>query len=192
MSFCSCAGASEQNQPGAGKVVIEFDYKNQSGRASNQFAVWIEDTGGNFVNTLYVTRYTANGGFRVRPDSIRIWVERSGLASMQQSEIDAIAGATPRAGALSYTWDLTDANGDKVSPGEYNFFVEGTLRWKNLVLYSGTITVGDDPVTVQADAEFIYAGSGDQPALTDDSPENSMIGPVRASFVPAGKEPLNK
>jgi len=176
ITFYSCAGA------GPDKAFIEFEYQKPSGRASNQFAVWIEDAGGNYIKTLYATRYTANGGYRNRPDCIPTWVEKSGLASMQKSEIDAISGATPRAGALSYTWDLTDASGEKVSPGEYNFFVEGSLRWKNRVLYSGKITLGDNPITVQADAKFFYEASDNQPALTEDSPENSMIGPVTARF----------
>jgi len=40
--------------------------------------------------------------------------------------------------------------------------------------------------TIQADAEFVYAGSGNQSALTSDSPENSMIGAVIVSFMPGG------
>ena len=111
MTFCSYASAADE-------VVIEFEYQKPSGRASNQFAVWIEDAGDNHVKTLFATRYTANGGYKARPDSIPTWVEKSGLASMQKSEIDAISGATPRAGSLSYTWDLTDTNGNRVSPGE--------------------------------------------------------------------------
>jgi len=52
-------------------------------------------------------------------------VEKSNLASMTKAEVDAISGATPRTGTQSYTWDLTDANGDMVLPGEYRFVVEG-------------------------------------------------------------------
>ncbi|MCL2811928.1 MAG: DUF2271 domain-containing protein [Clostridia bacterium] len=184
VSLCACAASKEPAKaPESNHVVITFDYTKQSGYASNQFAVWIEDGDGNLVKTLYATRYTANGGYKNRPDSIPVWVEKSGLASMQKVEVDAIAGATPRTGTLSYTWDLTDANGEKVSPGEYGFFVEGSLRWKNRVLYSGTISVGRDPVAVQADAEFLYEAADNQPALSPDSPENGMIGPVTASFV---------
>lgn len=182
ISFC-CAGEREHTS-GSGEAVIQFVFKNQSGRASNQFAVWIGDEGGNLIKTLYATRFTANGGYKNRPDSISAWVEKSGLASMKKSEVDAITGATPKAGALSYTWDLTDANGVRVPPGEYGFFVEGSLRWKNRVLYSGKITVSDDPSTARAEAEFFYEGTGDQPALDNDSPENSMIGSVTASFAP--------
>ena len=57
--------------------------------------------------------------------------------------------------------------------------------WKNYVMYSGVIEVGGTPVTVTADAEFIYEASDKQPALSENSHENSMIGTVTANFFPA-------
>ena len=169
----------------AGEVAIKFDYEKISGMASNQFAIWIEDMDGNYVNTLYATRWTANGGYESRPDSIASWVSKSKLASMPKAKVDAIAGATPNTGNLSYSWDLTDADGESVQSGEYKFFVEGTLRWKNHVVYSGVIALGDAPMTIDANMEFVYEASDGQAALTGESPENAMIGAVTASFVPA-------
>ena len=166
-----------------GEVVISFDYEKQSGAASNQWAVWVEDMDGNYINTLYATQWTANGGYKSRPDSIALWVEKSGIATMPDYYVDAISGATPKSsGSQSYTWNLKDINGDTVSIGEYRIFVEGTLRWKNYVLHSGVIEIGDQPVTVQANAAFTYEGSDRYAALTGNSPENNMIGPVTASF----------
>ena len=167
----------------AGELIITFDYEKQSGYASNQFAVWIEDADGNYIKTLYVTRYTANGGYKDRPDSIPKWVAKSGLAEMQKSEVDVIAGATPKSGTIIYAWDLTDTNGKTAPSGEYKFFVEGSLRWKNRVIYSGVVMVGDTPATAKTDVEYIYEASDNQPTLSNDSPENSMIGSVTASFV---------
>ena len=179
----------DDNEPAApkdlsGELVITFDFVRQSGSASNQHAVWIEDFNGNVVRTLFASRWTANGGYKTRPDSIAIWVQRASLVNMTSTEVDAVSGATPRTGPQSYTWDLTDANWDIVPPGDYVFFVEGTLRWKNYVLYSGAVTLGDEPVTVQANAEFIYEGDGRYAILTPDSDENNMIGPVTAVFTP--------
>ena len=98
--------------------------------------------------------------------------------------VDAVSGATPQTGEVTYVWDLTDINGNAVPPGEYVVFVEGTLRWKNHVLYSGVIEIGEIPATVQAGSEYIYEGSGNQPALTSESSENSMIGAVTVSYNP--------
>ncbi|MCL1873477.1 MAG: DUF2271 domain-containing protein [Clostridiales bacterium] len=182
----------------SGEMIITFAYQPQSGAWSNQFAVWIEDMDGQLVKTIYATAFTAKGGYNYRLDSLALWVEKSGLASMTKDEVDAITGATPNfklfyegplpmAENLSYTWDLTDTNGNAVLSGEYKFFVEGTLRQKNSVLYSGDIAIGDAPVTVQADAQFTYKasrGQYPQKALTSDSVENSMISTVTAFFVP--------
>jgi hypothetical protein len=99
--------------------------------------------------------------------------------------VDAVSSATPKSGSQSYTWNLKDINGDTVSPGEYKLLVEGTLRWKNCVLYSGVITLGDAPVTIQADAEYYYEASDRYDSLTSDSPENAMIGAVTVSYIPA-------
>ena len=171
----------------AGEVVVAFDYEKQSGYASNQFAVWIEDMDGNLIKTLYATRYTVNGGYKNRPDSIPTWVEKSGLSVMNKNETDAVTGATPKADTLSYVWDLTDRDGSPVVLGQYRFFVEGSLRWKNRVLYSGVIEISYVPATVQAERQFFFEANDNQAALSDDSSEITMIGAVTASFVPEEK-----
>jgi len=178
------SGATEVLTPATGEVVISFEYTRQSGPASNQHAIWIEDMDGNLIKSLFASRWTANGGFATRPDSIAIWAERAGLASMSSAEVDAVAGATPSTGPQSYIWDLTDLNGGKVLKGDYMFFVEGTLRWKNYVLYSGVITIGETPVTVQGSAHFHFESSERYAALNVDSPENEMIGSVTVTFTP--------
>jgi hypothetical protein len=169
----------------SGEMAITLDFVRQSGSASNQYAVWIEDSDGNLITSLYASQWTARGGYMTRPDSIALWVAKSDLASMTESEVDAVSGATPQTGAQTYTWDLTNTDGNVVLPGEYRFFVEGTLRWRNYVLFSGEIMLGDSPVVVKADAEFIYEAAGRYGALTGNSPENAMIGSVQASYVPA-------
>jgi len=170
--------------PATGEVIISFDYTRQSGPASNQHAIWIEDMDGNIVKTLFASRWTADGGFSTRPDSIALWAGRAGLADLSKSEVDAFSGATPRTGAQSYTWDLTDSNGETVLQGDYMIFVEGTLRWKNFVLFSGIITIGDTPITIHPDPVFYFEGSDRYAALTADSVENNMIGAVTVEFKP--------
>jgi len=174
-----CAGAGDAVQ---GEVVVGFDFVRQSGHASNQFAVWIEDLEGNYVKTLYATRYTVNGGYRDRPDSIAVWVERVGLAGM--TDVDTITGPTPQTGRLAYAWDLTDSEGEAVPAGTYVFMVEGTLRWKNRVLYAGEIMIGAEGMSAEAEAEFVYEGAQNQPELSGESPENGMISSVNAVYAP--------
>lgn len=186
--FSACKNDNEQTEmptPESGTLTVTFDFGKQSGYASNQFAVWIEDADGKYIKTLYATHFTANGGYKNRPDSIPAWVEKSGLVSMTKNEVDAITSATPKTGTLSYTWNLTDTNGNAVPPGEYSFFVEGSLRWKNHVLYVGVIGISDVPTTAEASAEYFYEAADNQPTLSSDSPENSMIGAVMVSYTPA-------
>ena len=197
MSLCACSDGgqqeapqtphaqSTQTEPSSGEVVVTFDYERQSGSASNQYAIWVEDMNGNYINTIYATKWTADGGFKSRPDSIAMWVEKSEIAAMPDYYVDAVSGATPRAsGSQSYAWNLMDVNGEMVSPGEYMILVEGTLRWKNRVLHSCEIMIGDTPATASADAEYVYEASDRQAALTDISPENAMIGAVTVSYAP--------
>jgi hypothetical protein len=61
---------------------------------------------------------------------------------MGQKEIDAISGATPGNGSLTYTWDGTDKYGNTVKAGKYSFYLEGTLFWAERILCSGTVTLG--------------------------------------------------
>ena len=145
-------------------VEISFDYTRLSGRASNQFAVWIENAQGQYVKTLYATRWTARGGWRRRPTSIPIWVSRAGLSELTRVQVDAISGATPRSGALVFAWDGTDRRGVAVPPGNYVIFLEGTLRWENQVLFSAPIRLGQRPSTPEV--TVVYTGdAGDDRAM---------------------------
>ena len=168
-----------------GEVVISFDFVKQSGSASNQYAVWVEDMEGNYIKTLYASRWTATGGYKTRPESLSLWSSRALLALMPKEEVDAVSGATPKTGKQSYTWDLTNTNGEPVPAGEYMFLVEGTMRWKNFLIFSGVINISDEPMTVVADKGFIYEASDNYGELTEDSIENDMIGEVKAVFTPS-------
>ena len=183
-----CGAPASANTPARADdiVAIAFDYQKQAGYASNQFAVWIEDADGVLVKTLFVTRFTANGGSEKRPDAIPVWVKQSGLA--QGAEQDAVSGATPKSGSLRYVWDLTDQNGERVKDGTYTYYVEGTLRWKNHVLFSGEITLNGEAITSTATGTYSYVASDDQAALSDDAPEHNMIQNVTASYIPPSQQ----
>jgi hypothetical protein len=153
---------------------IAFDYQRQSGIASNQFAVWIEDAAGRPVKTLYATRFTATGGWRKRKASLPQWVAAVRPETLSSQRIDAMTGATPAGGRLRYTWDLTDENGDRVSRGTYRYVLEANLRWDNRVVYSDTIEVGGPTQHSRPKREF----------TGDAGPEQEMIRHVAATYVP--------
>jgi hypothetical protein len=135
-------GVFAQSASGPGTVEISFTYTRQGGFGSNQFALWITDARGGYIKTLYATRFTASGGYAKRPQSIPDWVKQSGLAGLSKAQADAVSGATPRTGGLSYRWDGTNQAGAAVPPGEYRVFLEASLRNENRVLYSAPVQPG--------------------------------------------------
>jgi hypothetical protein len=156
------------------QVEISFLYQKQKGMASNQFAVWIEDSSGKYIKTLYATRFTAKGGWEKRQQSIPGWVKASKPNNISSKEIDAVTGATPSAGNLTYVWDCKDNNGKMVPAGKYSYIVEGTLRWDNRVLYSGIIKIGGPAQQSVAKSKF----------FGDKEQERGMITNVTAKYNP--------
>ena len=146
---------------------ISFDFNRLRGSASNQFAIWIEDAQGQYVKTLYATRYTANGGYRRRETSIPVWVRQAGLADLNRNQIDALTGATPRTATLAYTWDGTNRNGAAVPSGEYVIILEGTLRWENQVYYRSPIRLGQGPATPVVSVEYIGDAGDDREMISN-------------------------
>ena len=134
------AGVSEEKSPALGTIEISFDFERMPTHASNQIAIWIEDADGELVKTILVTNFTAaRRGYRNRDMAISNWVSAARPESMSDDQIDAISSATPSAGHLTYSWDLTDQNGNRVPDGIYTVYVEGTLYWESNVLFSTSL-----------------------------------------------------
>ncbi len=124
-------------------ISISFDYERQSGIASNQFAVWIEDGRGRHVRTLFVTDFSARErGIKRRPDTVPVWAALSGAGKWPQKNVDAVSRATPASSRIGVFWDFTDHQGKMVRAGLYRYRVEGVVKWKKRILYSGDIKYG--------------------------------------------------
>ena len=149
-------------QPVDATAELSFSFTRQSGFSSNQFAVWVEDAQGRHVNTLYATRFTANGGWKKRETSIPTWVKQSGLADMPKAELDSLSGATPKTGAVAYFWDGTDSRNTALPPGDYTIFLEGTLRGENQVVYRAVIRSGQGAAVPEVTAEYIGTPPGNE------------------------------
>jgi len=150
-------------------VELTFNFSRQSGAASNQYAIWIEDAHGRHIKTIYATRWTANGGWSRRPTSIPLWVKQAGVSEMTSAQIDAVSGATPRTGDLTFMWDGTNSRGMSVPAGNYILVIEGTLRWENIVYYRAPIALGQGAANANVNVEY----------LGDSTSERSMISNVR-------------
>ena len=134
-------GKSVKEDTTGERLDISFKFR-RGGIASSQYAIWIEDETGRLVRTLYATSFTAKGGYEYRKDAVPIWVSKAKPQTLSSAQIDAITGATPQNGVLTYQWDGTDDNGNRVSPGKYIFFIEGTLYWESRVIYTGELDWG--------------------------------------------------
>ena len=165
--------AAQQGAKQASVADITFTYTKQGGMGSNQFAIWIEDADGQYVKTLYATRFTANGGWKRRPASIPLWVKQSGIAKKSAKEIDAIGGATPKAGALAYSWDGKNEKGKAVPDGEYFLILEASLRNDNYALYRVPVIIGQGASSHDAVPE--YSGSS--------TAEHGMISDVKVKVI---------
>ena len=150
---------------------ISFTFTRQSGAASNQYAIWIEDAQGQYVKTIFATRWTANGGYKNRPTSIPLWVKQSKLSTIPKTQVDAVSGATPPTSSVTYKWDGTDYNGAAAAAGDYVLILEGTLRWENQAYYRAPIALGQGAAAAQVSVE--YTGARDTNA------ERAMFRDVR-------------
>jgi len=123
--------------------------------ASNQLAVWIEDSNGNFINTIFVTKFTGQGGYSQRKESIPHWVVKSKWKNADKKTVDAVSKATQKPGINSIVWDCLDSKGKPVTSGEYYYFIEGNIYWINRVIAKGKIVIGDKPDQSKAALEYI-------------------------------------
>lgn len=123
------------------QLTLSFRFQ-RGGIASSQYAIWIENEKGELVRTVYATSFTVKGGYELRKEAIPTWVQKARPGKMTDAQIDAVTGATPRNGAQTYTWDGTDDRDNRVPPGKYRFYIEGSLYWKSRILFSGTVEWG--------------------------------------------------
>ncbi|GHV59069.1 hypothetical protein FACS1894182_12590 [Bacteroidia bacterium] len=152
---------------------INVDYERQPGHGSNQWAVWIEDSEGYIVKTLFVTRFTADGGYIPRPSCTPLWVSKALPNDLSQEAIDAFSGATPSSGIQTYVWDITDADGNPVAQGNYTLMVEATLYGESEVVYKAPFTIGDKEWTLNPEPFY----------TSDDETNKNMIRSVNVEYL---------
>ena len=140
-----------------GILEVSVDYQQKIKWASDQFAVWIEDEAGNYINTLFVTKFaTTELSLNERPDCVPVWVSKAQAKKMTVEELDAVTMATPNTGIITHVWDMKDKQGNKVKPGTYVFILEATLDGNSRVIFKNSINMGNKPETVSGIPEFTH------------------------------------
>lgn len=128
--------------PASGLTSLSFDVLTHSlgGRYSpkNVGAIWIESSNGTFVKTL------------------EVWAERRARyltrwnREASASRVDAVTSATLRSHVThNASWDLTNASGQEVAPGDYKVVIEITDHDGTGASHEVPFTVGD-PMTKSA------------------------------------------
>jgi hypothetical protein len=108
------------------------------------FAIWVEDMEGNYIETLFVTKYLATGfygygalsqgkwdnkpGFAERPSTLPYWLHKRNngtqlLPSKENPVPDAITGATPKAAFVLST------KSTKPLPPKFRLMLEINQPW---------------------------------------------------------------
>ena len=164
--------AQQSTSKKATALELSFNYQKQSGSGSNQYAVWVENSEGKVVRTLFVTQFTTKGrvrgpqgpqgpqgtqvtqerrrGYTYRPTCVPTWVTNAAAVTLTDAQIDAISGATPAAsGVQTYSWDFKDSQGKTVPAGNYKIYLEATLYNNSILLYSGAFSTNDNAKTVE-------------------------------------------
>jgi len=140
---------------GQGLVSITFDLERIGGISSNQYAVWIEDSNGNYIKTLSATEFAAKKGFIKRTNTLPTWVKISNWLDSSETVVDSVSTATPGSGAVTVLWDGKDSQGQRVPAGTYVYKIEGNIFAANRVLWTGTIAIGKQSNSSVATAEYI-------------------------------------
>jgi len=166
--ICGCAIPFVADQEASGTVSITYVLHRTPTSGSNQVAVWIEDEDGNYVKSLYATRYAADGGFKQRPDTLSEWVRISDWENASPVEVDAVSGATQAVGTQTVEWDLTDRSGVPVSTGTYIYKIEGNISRANRVVWQGSIDVGSKGNTSMAEGTYYPTDAAEKGLLLEE------------------------
>ncbi|MCH5150237.1 MAG: DUF2271 domain-containing protein [Spirochaetales bacterium] len=150
-------GNNKQNK----QVEISIQWKQAAGFGSNQCAVWVEDENGNYVKTIYVSKFTGDGGFKKRPACLTLWRSKAEISDFVPIEIDAVTLPTPKNGANLYCWNLTDANNSPVPKGIYYLKVESNLRNEKRAVWTGKIDISKDQDSCDATVEYFSIEKND-------------------------------
>ena len=130
----------------ASRVEVTFDFHKKLKKATNQYVVWVENSKGELVRTLFVTSFTTGNGWTKRPSSLATWRK-----FFTEQPTDGISGATPASsGKQTYTWDLKDAAGNPVPSGQYTVHIEANAAMETYVIGSCPVTVSGASVTTGA------------------------------------------
>jgi hypothetical protein len=136
-------------------VTISYTWSRIQSPGSNQLAIWIEDTQGHHVRTLFATKFTTKGGYTYRPVSLSEWTKKFGLKDASKEQVDGITGSTPQSGRQTVVWDGKDQAGKTVAPGAYVVRMEANIHDADKMFFRAEIKIGG--ASGQTTGEITYS-----------------------------------
>lgn len=150
--------------------------ENWKQKRAPQVAIWLEDTSGNYIRTLYVTERAGHKSWIMspkegRPESLPVWYHASQFDPSKKAapdlELDAVTGATPKGGVV---FDATLDDRAYVIRAEFNtsFDYNAFYTKKNSgvngqpsVIYEAVIPAGFNKSSDEIRLAFSGTGSPD-------------------------------
>lgn len=157
----STALASATALPDGAEMVIAFTYEQASGGKDEPpyIAVWIEDAGGELVETVALWFEQSDKGTRWLHE-LKRWssVEEVAVAAGGDGEVDVVSSATRLPGAYSLVWDAIVA-GTPATAGDYHVCIESSREHGPYSLVRAAVTLDGTAFTLDlpADGELTAA-----------------------------------
>ncbi len=159
--------------PATGTITVSFLYMPPSQiEPSYHTAIWLEDSSGALVKTLFVSHDLSSTEFKMG-EACPDWIKQSHWETAPRSQVDAVTGPTPHVGSGLFSFDVAQIG---IPAGTYRFKFQVHITENYNVLHTGELTIGTSPHTARL--EVLYSPSK-PPGATD------FVRDVRAEFSPS-------
>ncbi len=149
-------------------------------------AIWIKDTNGKYITTIYATKFMSRGGYKKREDCCPIWRLESNWENASKKEIDAISGATQKSGIQEILWDCKDKEGKLLKAGTYIYQIEANIYYDERILFAGKITIGKNKNNSTPEVKYYHTKYNDNKNKIDKTLKkyDNLIEQVEVTYFP--------
>ena len=150
------AGCSDldQNRPAKGTLTISWELaasEDKSVVPSYQTVIWLQNDKTDSIKSILVSEYLSYGGYN-DTTICTDWIKVADWDNVAEETFDAVTKATPSIGPDTHS---IDCSSEKILPGTYNYFVETHIVENYNILYTGQITIGQEPSLSKAEPVYL-------------------------------------
>jgi len=161
----------ETNSEGKGPGII-VEVKKGESFYYPLFAIWLEDSEGNYIQTLYVARSVATGVFRYArqegnrwisdvkraPQTLPYWAHKRGISAADGLFVPDSETAVPDAytGATPITGFILNSRADSQLPAKFRVMLEINQNWDWNEYWTNDKFPGDDNYRMSCQPALVY------------------------------------